>query len=137
MKNDPNCIFCKIVRGEISADVVYEDSKALAFLDIKPVNPGHVLIIPKSHHPTILETPDEVVSDIFVKAKKVMIAIKEVMGADYVVLSVVGTDVPHLHLHLIPRYHKDGMQNFWPTKESKREENKKIASEIREKVSKK
>ena len=103
------------MKGEIPADVVYEDSKVIAFLDIRPVNPGHVLVVPKSHHPTMLETPDPVVSDIFVKAKKLMIAIKDVTEADFVVLSVVGTDVPHLHLHLIPRYHKDGMQNFWPT----------------------
>ena len=134
---DANCIFCKIVKGEIPADVVYEDSKVIAFLDIRPVNPGHVLVVPKSHHPTMLETPDPVVSDIFVKAKKLMIAIKDVTEADFVVLSVVGTDVPHLHLHLIPRYHKDGMQNFWPTKESKKEESKNLVSRIREKVSKK
>ncbi|HEY9584609.1 MAG TPA: HIT family protein [Candidatus Paceibacterota bacterium] len=133
---DANCIFCKIVKGEIPADVVYEDDKALAFLDIHPVNPGHVLVVPKSHHPTILETPDAVVSDIFVKAKKLMIAIKEAAQADFIVLSVVGTDVPHLHLHLIPRYHKDGLQNFWPTKEAKREESKKIAEKIRDLISK-
>ena len=132
-----NCIFCKIVRKEIPADVVYEDDKALAFLDIKPVNPGHTLIIPKEHHPTILETPDDVISDIFVKAKKLMVAIKETTKADFVVLSVVGNDVPHLHLHLVPRYHKDGLHNFWPTKDVKREESKKIAEKIRKKFSKK
>jgi histidine triad (HIT) family protein len=137
MLNMNDCIFCKIVKGEIPADVVYEDDRVIAFLDIKPVNPGHALVIPKSHHPTILETPDNVVSDIFVKAKKLMAAIKEVVNADYVVLSVVGVDVPHFHLHLIPRYHEDGMQNFWPTKESKKEESKKIAAKIREVVSKK
>lgn len=128
---DKNCIFCKIVKGDIPADVIYEDGKVIAFLDIHPVNPGHVLVIPKSHHPTILETPDNVISDIFIKAKKLMIAIKEATAADFVVLSIVGTDVPHLHLHLIPRYHKDGLQDFWPTKEAKREEGKKLVEKIR------
>ena len=135
MKNE--CVFCKIVKGELPADIVYEDEKVVAFLDIKPVHPGHTLIIPKAHHATILETPDDVVSDIFVKAKNLMIAVREAMSADFIALSIVGTEVPHLHLHLIPRFHKDGLQNFWPTKESEKEERKKLSEKIRSKVSKK
>lgn len=129
-----DCIFCKIAKGNVPAEIVYEDDKVIAFLDINPVNLGHTLIIPKSHYTNILETPDGVVSDIFVKAKKLMVAIKKAAEADFVVLSVVGTDVPHLHLHLIPRYHKDGLKNFWPKKESKKEESKKIAQKIKENI---
>lgn len=134
---DNNCIFCKIVKGEIPADIIYEDDKVVAFLDIHPVNLGHTLLIPKKHYPSILETPDAVLADLFPKAKKVMTAIKKATEADYVTISVIGIDVPHLHLHLIPRYHKDGLKNIWPTKESKKEESKKTAFAIREKVSEK
>ena len=127
-----DCIFCKIIKKEIPAEIVYEDEKVLGFLDIRPVNPGHVLLIPKEHHPYLTETPDRVISDIFVKAKAVMMAIKAAVAADLVVLSIVGEDVPHLHLHLIPRYKKDGLHGFWPTKEAKKEENARIAGKIRE-----
>ena len=111
-----NCIFCKIVSGEIPAAKVYEDDKILAFLDINPVNKGHVLIIPKSHQQTMVDTPDELVADIFIKAKKLMSAIKDGLKADFVAVSVVGVDVPHFHVHLVPRYHDDGLANWWPTK---------------------
>ena len=115
-KKYEDCIFCKIIAGEIPSAKIYEDEKILAFLDINPVNHGHVLLIPKTHHPKIEETPDEVVADMFVKSKKLMGAIKRAMKAEYVVISVVGTDVPHLHIHLIPRWHNDGLAGFWPTK---------------------
>lgn len=111
------CIFCKIVSGEIPSAKVYEDAVVLAFLDIKPVNPGHVLVIPKAHYANILETPDEMVAYIFQKSKALMKSIKAAMEADFVVLSIVGMDVPHFHIHLLPRYHSDGLAGWWPTKE--------------------
>ncbi|HTX87199.1 MAG TPA: HIT family protein [Candidatus Nanoarchaeia archaeon] len=111
-----DCVFCKIIAGEIPAAKVYEDEKCLAFLDIKPVNPGHVLLIPKEHHRMMTDTPDELVAYLFVKAKELMKAIKKSTQADYVALSVVGVDVPHFHIHLVPRYFNDGLANFWPTK---------------------
>lgn len=126
-----DCIFCKIVKKEIPVDVIYEDDKTFAFLDINPVNYGHTLVIPKEHYGMMGETPDELVSDIFVKAKKLMKTIKKAMGADFVVAAVVGVDVPHFHVHLIPRYFDDGLNNFWPTKKYKEGEDKKIAEKIR------
>ncbi|KKQ57538.1 MAG: Histidine triad (HIT) protein [Parcubacteria group bacterium GW2011_GWA2_38_13] len=111
-----NCIFCKIVSGEIPCAKVYEDEKILAFLDIKPVNLGHVLVIPKEHYANMLETPHDIIAGIFQKSKELMISIKTAMSADFVVLSVVGIDVPHFHIHLLPRYSSDGLHNFWPTK---------------------
>lgn len=110
------CIFCKIIDGKIPSYKLYEDDKIMAFLDINPVNAGHVLVIPKEHHKMMSDTPDELVSYLYVKCKNFMKDIKEIMKADYVALAVVGVDVPHFHVHLIPRYFDDGLAGFWPTK---------------------
>ncbi len=126
-----SCIFCKIITGEIPSARVYEDEKILAFLDINPVNHGHVLVIPKEHHLKLEETPDAVVADIFVQSKRLMPAIQTAMQAEYVVVSVVGTDVPHLHIHLIPRRHDDGLAGFWPTKKYGEKEMEAVAKKIR------
>lgn len=127
----PACVFCKIVKGEIPSSKVYEDEKILAFLDINPVNHGHVLVIPKAHYPQLEATPDTVVADIFVQSKKLMKAVKKATSADYVVLSVVGTEVPHLHIHLIPRRHKDGLAAFWPRGKYGEKEMEGIAKRIK------
>ncbi len=111
-----DCIFCKIIAGEIPAAKVYEDDKVLAFLDINPVNKGHVLVIPKTHYKMMIDTPDELVAYIFTKAKELMKAIKKATKADLVIVSVVGEDVPHFHVHLVPRYKNDGLAGWWPTK---------------------
>jgi len=126
------CIFCKIIKGEIPADKVYEDENILAFLDANPVNPGHTLVIPKKHFAKIEETPDEIISKIFIKSKELMKKIKIATDADFVVLSIVGLDVPHFHIHLVPRYHNDGMAYFWPGKEF----NEKKSDEIIDKIKK-
>jgi histidine triad (HIT) family protein len=111
-----NCIFCKIIKGEIPSAKVYEDDKVFAFLDINPVIHGHTLVIPKSHHQMMQDVPDELLAYCYVQAKKLMIKMKAALGADYVTVSVVGLDVPHFHIHLIPRYYDDGLAGFWPTK---------------------
>ncbi len=126
-----DCIFCKIVSGIISAEKVYEDGKILVFLDNKPVNPGHVLVIPKKHYPSMIDVPDELVSYIFIKSKEFSKKIKNSMKADFVVLSIVGIDVPHFHIHLIPRYFNDGLANFWPHKEYGKGEMKKVGEKLR------
>lgn len=106
-ENNKNCPFCKIVKGEIPCHKVYEDKSFLVFLDIKPVTKGHSLLIPKSHYEWIHETPDEIIAESFIKAKKIIKAMREGLGCDYVQIVVVGKDVPHLHIHLIPRYLSD------------------------------
>ncbi len=107
-----NCIFCKIIDGQIPAYKTYEDDKCIAFLDIKPVALGHMLLIPKDHYEWVQDTPDELVSHCFLSAKKLVSKIKEKLGADYVQLSVVGKDVPHFHIHLIPRQLSDGLEGW-------------------------
>ncbi len=101
-----NCIFCKIISNEIPSSKVYEDDKFLAFLDIHPVSNGHTLLIPKSHHEWMVDAPDELISEIYKVAKKLMIEMKDKNNCEYVKLSVVGKDVPHFHIHLIPEYSK-------------------------------
>ena len=131
-----DCIFCKIVKGEIPCHKIYEDEKILAFLDIKPVNPGHALVIPKEHYQWFWDVPDNVLTDLMIKSKKITTAIKEAVKADFVVLSVVGIDVPHFHLHLIPRYFDDGLANFWPTKKYEEGQEKEYSEKIKKALEK-
>lgn len=102
-----DCIFCKIARGEIPAQKTYEDEKLVAFLDIHPKAPGHTLLIPKAHYQWFQDLPDDISDDLFRTAKRLAAALKKERGADFVKLSIVGTDVPHVHVHLIPFTFKD------------------------------
>jgi histidine triad (HIT) family protein len=97
------CIFCKIASGEISAQKTFEDENFIAFLDIHPKTPGHTLLIPKNHHHWVWDLPDGLFVQLFETAKKLVPELKRKTSADYVQLSVVGKDVPHAHVHLIPR----------------------------------
>jgi histidine triad (HIT) family protein len=127
MNND--CIFCKIVKKEIPCAQIYQDEKFLSFLDIEPVSNGHLLIIPKEHIVWMQEADDQTISEIFKLSKKIMLAIKTGIGCDYVQLSVTGTDVPHFHVHLIPRYLDDGFSKF-PTKKFDQKKAEEIVGKI-------
>jgi histidine triad (HIT) family protein len=95
-------IFTKIIKGEIPCHKVYEDEKTLAFLDIYPVQPGHVLIIPKNQIEFVWDLPDEDYLAVMDTSKKIALRIREMLPAQYVHERIVGTDVPHAHVHLIP-----------------------------------
>lgn len=123
------CIFCKISKREIPSTKVYEDESFFAFLDIQPVSDGHLLIIPKKHIVWMQDAEDETICEIFKLAKKLMLAIKKGIGCDYVQLSIVGKDVPHFHIHLIPRYLKDNLPMF-PIKKYKNKESDEAAQKI-------
>lgn len=99
----PNCVFCRIVRGEIPSQKVYEDEHTVAFLDIQPKAPGHTLVIPKEHYQWFDQLPDNLSDALFRSAKNLAADMKKKGAGDYIHLSVVGTDVPHTHIHLIPR----------------------------------
>lgn len=99
-----DCIFCKIVAGDIPATKTYEDESAIAFLDIHPRAPGHTLLIPKTHYQWFTDLPDEASDSLFRTAKKLAQKLKSEHTADYVRLSIVGRDVPHVHIHLIPQH---------------------------------
>ena len=98
-----NCIFCKIANGEIPVQKVYEDDLVLAFPDNKPTTPGHTLLIPKTHYQWFQDLPDELSDHLFRTAKTLAKKLKTENSADYIHLSIVGRDVPHVHVHLMPR----------------------------------
>lgn len=128
-KSNNNCIFCKIINGEIPSNKVFENKNFLVFLDIKPVSDGHLLIIPKKHIVWMQEAPDKIIGDIFKLTKKMMLALKKGLKCDYIQVSIVGNEVPHFHVHLIPRYTGDAFRNF-PTKSYKSNEAEIIKKKI-------
>ena len=128
-----DCIFCKIIEGEIPSEKVYEDDIALAFLDINPVNTGHTLIVPKKHFENIYDLPEEISAHIMKIAKKISIALKN-LGLDGINIIVnngaaAGQIVPHFHTHVIPRLNGDNLPP-WPARRPKQKEIKETAQKI-------
>ncbi|MFA5773594.1 MAG: HIT domain-containing protein [Candidatus Paceibacterota bacterium] len=111
--NEPkeSCIFCKIAKGKIPCHKIFEDKNFLAFLDIQPVSHGHILIIPKKHIVWMYEVDDKIIAGIFKLTKKLMLALKKSMKCDYVQEWVSGEEIPHFHIHLLPRYSTDDLPN--------------------------
>jgi histidine triad (HIT) family protein len=105
-----DCIFCKIVSGTKPEDRVYEDDSTIAFLDIRPRSPGHTLLIPREHYTWFTDMPDELYTKVFKSVKNLAEQMKKEHGADYIRVSIVGREVPHVHIHLIPQWmSKPGM----------------------------
>jgi histidine triad (HIT) family protein len=118
MKTDKNCVFCKIIAGEIPSMKICEDDVALAFLDIGPLAEGHVLVIPKEHHEQIDTMPGELVGKVTAHVPRLAKAVLAATGAEgYNVLQnngkVSGQAVPHVHFHIIPRRASDGLGYRW------------------------
>jgi len=99
-----DCVFCKIIKGEIPSYKVWEDDGHTAFLDLHPINPGHLLVIPKKHEEYVFNMPDKKYSELFLKAKKLADVLKKATGAEKIGLMVEGFGVPHVHVHLIPLF---------------------------------
>lgn len=114
----PDCLFCRIAADSQPAELVFEDEVSLAFLDVRPLFHGHSLLIPRAHHETLADLPDELVGPLFANARLLCVAIRDAMGAQgsFVALNnVVSQSVPHLHVHVVPRVRKDGLRGFfWP-----------------------
>ncbi|HET9443804.1 MAG TPA: HIT family protein [Acidimicrobiales bacterium] len=112
------CVFCTIVAGETPAVMVLDEADVVAFLDVRPVFPGHVLVVPRPHHETLPELPVELLGPVFGAARRLAAAVVEGLGADgsFVALNnTVSQSVPHLHVHVVPRRRKDGLRGFfWP-----------------------
>ncbi len=100
-----DCIFCKIVKGEIPSYKVYEDANFMAFLDIRPLTKGNCLVIPKKHYHWVYEVPD--FGEYFEVAKKVGLSAKKAFSAEWISFLTLGLEVPHAHIRVIPRYKKD------------------------------
>ncbi|MDX6614580.1 MAG: histidine triad family protein [Blastocatellia bacterium] len=115
---DSNCAFCKIVSGEVAARLVFADDVSLAFLDHRPLFPGHCLLIPREHFETLADLPQSLIAPLFQNAQLVARAVEAALqahGSFVAMNNRVSQSVPHLHLHLVPRRRKDGLKGFfWP-----------------------
>ena len=113
-----DCSFCRIASGEVEAAVVLDEPHALAFLDHRPLFPGHCLLITRPHRETLADLPEDEIGPFFSTAKLLSRAVVEAMDAQgsFVALNnVVSQSVPHLHVHIVPRRRKDGLRGFfWP-----------------------
>ena len=130
-----SCTFCAIARGELAAPVVWSDETFVAFLDHRPLFPGHTLLIPREHVVTVWDAPDELLGALAAATKRVSVAVRDAMEAEGIfnaANNVVSQSVPHLHVHVVPRRRKDGLRGFfWPrTKYASDEEAQEVASRI-------
>lgn len=121
------CLFCKIINGEIPSYKVYEDEKTFAFLDINPINTGHTLVIPKNHVAKITEAEEEDLVALAMALKTVIGGIEDGLGIDNLNVFVnqgvdAGQIIPHLHYHIVPRHKDDGMKVDMPQKKLAEEE---------------
>lgn len=115
---DPNCIFCKIISGQIKSQVVYQDGETIAFLDNDPLFPGHVLLSPTEHYETLPDVPPTLAATLMLKTQllaQAVVAATESEGSFIAINNRVSQTVPHLHIHVVPRRRKDGLKGFfWP-----------------------
>jgi histidine triad (HIT) family protein len=124
LSSDPasvrSCAFCEIVRGEVERHIVLEDERSLAFLDHRPLFPGHSLLVPRDHYETMLDLPEDLILTLFASARLLAQAMEEGLGAEGSFVAVnnrVSQSVPHTHVHIVPRRRKDGLRGFfWPRK---------------------
>jgi len=134
-----SCTFCAIAAGELPAAVVLDEPDVLGFLDLRPVFPGHVLLVPRTHVETLPELSAELLPVLFGAAQRVAAAALPAMAADGTFVAMnnrVSQSVPHLHVHVVPRKFKDGLRGFfWPRQKYDSEDAMhEIAERIREHV---
>jgi histidine triad (HIT) family protein len=125
-KDNKPCQFCAIAAGEVSAYVVFEDAISIAFLDYRPLFPGHCLLITRPHYATLIDLPSDVIGPLFSNAQLLAGTVQRVMQADgtFVAMNnVVSQSVPHFHIHIVPRWRGDGLRGFfWPRHKMRDEE---------------
>ncbi len=113
-----SCVFCQIITGDLPAHSVLESPDAFAFLDRRPLFPGHCLVVPPDHHETLLDLPEPAVGPLFCEVRRVAAAVTEAMGAVGTFVGMnnrVSQSVAHLHVHVVPRSPRDGLRGFfWP-----------------------
>lgn len=124
--NREDCAFCKIIRGELPSHTVFEDEFSLAFLDSRPLFPGHCLLAPREHFQTLTDLPSRLISPLFENTQLLAHAIEKGLWAEGSFVAInnrVSQSVPHLHVHVVPRRKKDGLKGFfWPRQPYKDEE---------------
>jgi len=115
---DPSCLFCRIAAGSELADIVLETNEVIAFLDVRPVFKGHVLVVPRFHVVTLPELPSDLYSPLLAATSRIAAAVVDglaAQGSFIAMNNVVSQSVPHLHAHVIPRTKGDGLRGFfWP-----------------------
>jgi histidine triad (HIT) family protein len=134
--SENTCIFCKTVRKEAAASLVYEDEQVLVFMDIRPVSEGHTLVIPKQHYEDIYDTPEELVACTHKITKLIAIAVKKATNADGISIvqqngKAAGQDIFHLHIHVIPMFGGRKMPHFGELTVASRESLDQAAADIR------
>ena len=133
---DDACVFCQVIGGRKGATKIVDEELAVAFLDTSPVFKGHVLVVPREHHSTLVDVPADLLSPLFGTVQRIQVAVMAAVGAKgtFVAMNnVVSQSVPHLHVHVIPRTKGDGLRGFfWPrVKYESSEEYEDYASRIR------
>jgi histidine triad (HIT) family protein len=129
---EEDCVFCKIVRKELPALMIFEDEQFIAFLDIRPLNPGHTLVSPKKHHRWVWDVPEA--GRYFETVRMIAKTLQKTMNTEWVVADIGGMGVPHAHVHVIPRFPGDGHGEFVNAQNVKKipaEEMSRIAEKIR------
>jgi histidine triad (HIT) family protein len=131
-----DCVFCKIIAGQIPSTKVHEDALTLAFMDIGQVNPGHVLVAAKPHVENIYGLDDALAAAVFQMTARIARAVKDAYAPEGVTLyqangAAAGQTVFHFHLHIVPRHHDDGMRLTWPATNPAREQLEANAARIR------
>jgi histidine triad (HIT) family protein len=115
---NPTCIFCKVISGQLPVNLVFDDDVSIAFLDHRPLFPGHCLLVPRDHFETLSDLPTELVGPFFENVQLLTRAVETAVGADGSFVAMnnrVSQSVPHLHVHVVPRRKKDGLKGFfWP-----------------------
>ena len=136
MASDPDCLFCKIVAGEVSSTRVHEDERTIAFMDINPATRGHLLVIPRAHSRDIHEVGQDDLAACFATAKRMATRVRDRLDADGVnVLNAAGVvawqSVFHFHIHVIPRYDDDPLKLPWVPGPGDMDEIEATAGELR------
>jgi histidine triad (HIT) family protein len=137
MASDQSCIFCKIVTKLAEASVIYENESVMAFLDIRPLNRGHTLVIPKEHYVDIFDIPKKLLGEIHIVSKEIAPAIEATTKADGISIiqqngEAAGQDIFHLHVHIVPRFEGQKLPHFSELQQVNREALDLMANKIRQ-----
>lgn len=133
-----DCVFCSIIAGKVPCEKVYENDTVIAFLDIKPINKGHTLVVTKKHYEDLFSTPEKELAEVTATAKKIGNGLLKAVKADGINLGMnvkqtAGQVVMHTHLHVIPRFANDGLKH-WPGKEYDKGEAGKIKEALQKEL---
>jgi histidine triad (HIT) family protein len=125
LKSEESCIFCKITRKEAPSSVIFEDDTIMVFLDIRPLNLGHTLVIPKEHYVDLFDIPETILSHLHIVSKKIALAVKKATGADDISIiqqngKAAGQDIFHFHVHVVPRFEGQKLPPFSELREVER-----------------